>query len=83
MRNDGDSKRERASAGPRAGSLAPKLLGLGLSLAVVLGCLELLPRLAPGLMPAKVRSVMRLYDARSTWEDDDARRQTIGVLAQA
>lgn len=30
--------------------------------------LETVPRLLPGLMPAKVRTVQRIYDARNSWE---------------
>ncbi len=53
---------------PRPGNwkfgLAALLLGSFMAIALI----EILPRLAPGLMPAKLRSVLRLYEARSSWE---------------
>lgn len=51
---------------PRNGLMAAMALGLGLILALAL--VELLPRLLPGLMPRKVQAVMRIYDARNSWE---------------
>ncbi|MFT4570154.1 MAG: hypothetical protein ACI8TX_000805 [Hyphomicrobiaceae bacterium] len=45
--------------------LAAMLFGLVFALALI----ETIPRLVPGLMPAKLRSVLRLYDARSSWEN--------------
>lgn len=41
--------------------------GFGLLIGVVL--VETIPRLLPGLMPAKIRTVQRIYDARNVWED--------------
>lgn len=38
--------------------------GLVLALAMV----EILPRALPGLMPKKIQTVLRIYDARSSWE---------------
>jgi len=38
--------------------------GLVLALSVV----EILPRALPGLMPRKIQTVLRIYDARSSWE---------------
>lgn len=46
--------------------LALAALGLGLLIAIAL--VETIPRLLPGLMPAKLRAVQRIYDARSSWE---------------
>jgi hypothetical protein len=43
---------------------AAVLFGLVLSL----GAIEIVPRLLPGAMPRKVQSVLRLYEARSSWE---------------
>jgi hypothetical protein len=45
--------------------LAALVLGLVFALVLV----ESIPRLLPGLMPAKVRTVQRLYEARNSWED--------------
>jgi len=45
-------------------AIAAVMLSLVFSVAV----LESLPRLLPGLMPAKVRTVARIYDARNSWE---------------
>lgn len=42
-------------------------LALGLLLAILI--VESVPRLLPGLMPAKVQAVQRIYDARSSWQD--------------
>lgn len=42
-------------------------LAFGLSLAVAV--VETVPRLLPGLMPARVQAVQRIYDARSSWQD--------------
>ena len=42
-------------------------LALGLFLAILI--VESVPRLLPGLMPAKVQAVQRIYDARSSWQD--------------
>lgn len=53
----------RNSAKPR---LALAALGLGAVVGFVL--VESIPRLLPGLMPAKLRAVQRIYDARSSWE---------------
>lgn len=39
-----------------------------LSLAFCVLVLEAVPRLLPGLMPSKVRTVQRIYDARNSWE---------------
>ena len=44
--------------------IAAVLFGLG----VAVVALELLPRVLPGLLPAKVRAVQRIYDARSSWQ---------------
>ncbi len=44
--------------------IAAVLFGLGIAVVA----LELLPRMLPGLLPAKVRAVQRIYDARSSWE---------------
>lgn len=46
--------------------MAAAAMTLGLVLA--LGMVEILPRLLPGLMPKKVQAVLRIYDARSSWE---------------
>jgi len=46
--------------------MAAAAMTLGLLLA--LGMVETLPRLLPGLMPKKVQAVLRIYDARSSWE---------------
>ena len=46
--------------------LAAAALGLGAFIGVAL--VETIPRLLPGLMPAKLRAVQRIYDARSSWE---------------
>lgn len=46
--------------------MAAAAMTLGLLLA--LGMVEILPRLLPGLMPKKVQAVLRIYDARSSWE---------------
>jgi len=46
--------------------LAVAALGLGVFLGIAL--VETIPRLLPGLMPAKLRAVQRIYDARSSWE---------------
>jgi hypothetical protein len=46
--------------------LAMAALALGAFLGVAL--VETIPRLLPGLMPAKLRAVQRIYDARSSWE---------------
>lgn len=40
-----------------------------LSVLFSVAVLEALPRLLPGLMPAKVKAVQRIYSARSSWED--------------
>lgn len=40
-----------------------------LSLAFCVVVLEAVPRLLPGLMPSKVRTVQRIYDARNSWEN--------------
>lgn len=45
--------------------LAALILGSLVSLLLV----ETIPRLVPGLMPKKLQSVLRLYEARSSWED--------------
>lgn len=45
--------------------LAAVAFGLTLAIAMV----ETIPRLLPGLMPAKLRTVQRIYDARSSWQD--------------
>ena len=39
-----------------------------LSLVFCVVVLESVPRLLPGLMPAKVKTVQRIYDARNSWE---------------
>lgn len=44
------------------------LAALGLGAFVGLTLVETIPRLLPGLMPAKLRAVQRIYDARSSWE---------------
>jgi hypothetical protein len=41
--------------------------GFGLLLAIVL--VETIPRLLPGLMPKKIQTVQRIYDARNVWEE--------------
>lgn len=41
---------------------------MSLSLVLSVVVLESLPRLLPGLMPDKVRTVQRIYDARNSWE---------------
>jgi hypothetical protein len=46
-------------------AVAAVLMSLGFTVAL----LEALPRLAPGLMPEKVRAVERIYDARESWEN--------------
>jgi hypothetical protein len=46
-------------------AVAAALLGLTLGVFAV----EAAPRLLPGLMPAKVQAVQRIYDARNSWED--------------
>ena len=46
--------------------LALAALGLGAFVGITL--VETIPRLLPGLMPAKLRAVQRIYDARSSWE---------------
>lgn len=46
--------------------MAAAAMTLGLMLA--LGMVEAIPRLLPGLMPKKVQAVLRIYDARSSWE---------------
>lgn len=46
--------------------MAAAAMTLGLVLA--LGLVETLPRLLPGLMPKKIQAVLRIYDARSSWE---------------
>src|SRR6187402_2617551 len=45
-------------------ALAAVMLSLAFSVLV----LELVPRLVPGLMPDKVKTVQRIYDARNSWE---------------
>jgi hypothetical protein len=50
----------------RHGLMAAAAMALGLG--VSLGMIEALPRLLPGLMPRKVQAVLRIYDARSSWE---------------
>lgn len=45
--------------------LAALLLGSFFAIALI----ETIPRLVPDLMPKKLRSVLRLYEARSSWED--------------
>jgi hypothetical protein len=44
------------------------LAAVTLSLVFCVAVLELVPRLVPGLMPDKVRTVQRIYDARNSWE---------------
>lgn len=46
--------------------MAAAAMTLGLLLA--LGMVETIPRLLPGLMPKKVQAVLRIYDARNSWE---------------
>jgi hypothetical protein len=46
--------------------LAFAALGLGAIVGIAL--VETIPRLLPGIMPAKLRAVQRIYDARSSWE---------------
>lgn len=50
----------------RNGLMAAAAVAFGLFLS--LGALEVVPRLLPGLMPRKVQSVLRLYEARNSWE---------------
>lgn len=45
------------------------LVALTLSLVLCVVVLEAVPRLLPGLMPAKVKTVQRIYEARNSWED--------------
>jgi hypothetical protein len=40
------------------------MFGLALALAMV----EVVPRAMPGLMPRKVQTILRIYDARNSWE---------------
>jgi hypothetical protein len=44
------------------------LAAVTLSLVFSVLVLELVPRLVPGLMPDKVKTVQRIYDARNSWE---------------
>ncbi len=53
---------------PPRGQLRLKLFALSLGVLMAFALIETLPRLLPGLMPAKVRSVVRIYDARASWE---------------
>lgn len=41
---------------------------MSLSIVLSVAFLEAVPRLLPGLMPDKVRTVQRIYDARNSWE---------------
>ena len=43
------------------------LAALALGAFVGIALVETIPRLLPGLMPAKLRAVQRIYDARSSW----------------
>lgn len=56
--------------------LMASLLGLTLALAVV----EAVPRLLPGIMPSKVQSVQRIYDARDAWQNMMAGDQELGFV---
>lgn len=46
--------------------MAVGAMGFGLLLAFL--AVETIPRLLPGFMPKKVQAVLRIYDARSSWE---------------
>lgn len=46
--------------------MAAGAMAFGLTLALLL--VEIIPRALPGLMPKKVQTVLRIYDARSSWE---------------
>lgn len=50
------------------GNVRLALAALGLGAFVGIALVETIPRLLPGLMPAKLRAVQRIYDARSSWE---------------
>lgn len=56
--------------------LMAAVLGLIFALAVV----EAIPRLLPGLMPDKVQSVQRLYEARTAWQSMMAGDQELGFV---
>jgi hypothetical protein len=60
--------------------LAMAALGLGAFLGIAL--VETLPRLLPGLMPAKLRAVQRIYDARSSWEGMMRGDRELGFMLQ-
>ncbi len=41
---------------------------MAFGLVLALSMVEILPRALPGLMPRKVQAVLRIYDARNSWE---------------
>ena len=70
MSNDKpNQRRANGTARSREGTgWGAKVAGLTVSVVLAVAAFEVLPRLAPSWMPAKIRSVVRLYDARNTWE---------------
>lgn len=58
------------------------LAALGLGAIVGIALVETIPRLLPGLMPAKLRAVQRIYDARSSWEGMMRGDREVGFMLQ-
>jgi hypothetical protein len=66
--------------GNQAGNVKMGLMASVLGLVVAVAAVEALPRLLPGLMPGKVKSVERLYKARSAWQNMMAGDQELGFV---
>ena len=55
-------------SGPRLGKGLKAAGAIAFGLVLALALVEVVPRAMPGLMPRKVQSVLRIYDARNSWE---------------
>ncbi|RMD83047.1 MAG: hypothetical protein D6815_07655 [Candidatus Dadabacteria bacterium] len=64
----------------RAKAIVQRSVAATSGLVLALACVELVPRLVPGLMPAKVRAVQRIYNARATWEQMMRGHEQLGFV---